>query len=43
MLGCVVTYNSYIFFFSLCDVLCLLYDAATLPELPLVGLIKLLT
>ncbi len=30
-------------FFSLCDVLCLLYDAATLLELPLVGLIKLLT
>ncbi len=31
------------FLFFLCDVLCLLYDAATLPELPLVGLIKLLT
>ncbi len=41
MLGCVVTYNSDFFF--LCDVLCLLYDDATLPELYLVGLIKLLT
>ncbi len=33
----------FIYFFSLCDVLCLLYDAATLLELPLGGLIKLLT
>ncbi len=34
---------NFFFFFFICDVLCLLYDAATLLELPLVGLIKLLT
>ncbi len=31
------------FLYRLCDILCLLYDATTLLELPLVGLIKLLT
>ncbi len=36
----VVFFFSFSFFNRLCDVLCLLYDAATLPELPLVGLIQ---